>query len=79
MGDCFIYLFLAVMSLHCWEGFSLVVASGDYSLVGLCKLIVVVSLAAPGLQGMWASDVAAHGLSSYSSQALVHRLSSCGA
>ena len=38
------YLFLAVMSLYCWEGFSLVVASGNYSLVGLCKLIVVVSL-----------------------------------
>ena len=59
------YLFLAVMSLHCWEGFSLVVESGNYSLVGLCKLIVVVSLVAEqGLQGMWASEVAARGLSS---------------
>jgi len=53
------------MSLHCWEGFSLVVESGNYSLVGLCKLIVVVSLVAEqGLQGMWASEVAARGLSS---------------
>ena len=47
------YLFLAVMSLYCWEGFSLVVVCGNYSLVGLCKLIVVVSLVAEqGLQGM---------------------------
>ena len=43
----FIYLFLAVLGLHCWAGFSLVAASGSFSLVVIFRLlIVVVSLVA---------------------------------
>ena len=30
-----IYLFLAVLGLHCFVGFSLVVANGDYSICGV--------------------------------------------
>ena len=45
------YLLLAVLGLHCFEGFSLVVASGGYSLVAVHGLLTVV-----------ASLVAEHGL-----------------
>ena len=67
----FIFKFLAVLGLHCYASFALVVA-----LVVVCRLlIVVVSL-------LWsmgcASVAAARGLSSCSSRALEHRLSSCG-
>ena len=42
-----IYLSWTVLCLHCCMGFSLVVASGGYSLVAVCRvLIVVASLAA---------------------------------
>ena len=37
------YLLLAVLSLHCFEGFSLVVASGGYSLVAVHGLLTVVA------------------------------------
>ena len=40
----FIYLFLTVLSLHCWAGFSLVVASGGYSLAAVPGLLIVVTL-----------------------------------
>ena len=42
----FIYLFLfwAVLGLRCYLGFSLVVESGGYSLVVVCRLTVVGSL-----------------------------------
>ena len=36
----FFYLFLAVLGLHCCSGFSLVVASGRYSLVAVASLAV---------------------------------------
>ena len=36
----FIYLFLAVPGLHCCSGFSLVVASGGYSLSVVCRLLI---------------------------------------
>ena len=39
----FIYLALAVLSLHCCLGFSLVVASGYYSLVAVHRLLIVVA------------------------------------
>ena len=39
----FIYLFLVVLSLCCCMGFSLVVASGDFSLVVVCGLLNVVA------------------------------------
>ena len=43
----FIYLFLAVLGLHCCSGFSLVVTSRGYSLVAVHGLLIVVaSLAA---------------------------------
>ena len=35
----FIYLVLAVLGLHCYSGFSLVVASGGYSLIVVCRLL----------------------------------------
>ena len=72
-------LFLAVLGLHCCVSFSLVAASGGYSLVVVCWLLIAVtSLVGHRLWGMWASVVAAHGLSSRGFQALEHRLSSCG-
>ena len=57
----FIYLFLAVLGLHCWAGFSLVAASGSYSLVVVFRLlIVVVSLVAEdellGMHATWAQQ-----------------------
>ena len=51
-----IYLFLAVLGLHCCSGFSPVVASRGYSLVAVLRLLILV-----------ASLVAEHGL--YSTQA----------
>ena len=37
------YLFVAVLGLHCCLGFSLVVGSEGYSLVVLGKLLIVVA------------------------------------
>ena len=37
------YLFLSVLGLHCCTGFSLVEASGGYSLVVVCRLLIVVA------------------------------------
>ena len=37
------YLLLAVLGLHCFGGFSLVVASGGYSLVAVHGLLTVVA------------------------------------
>ena len=61
--------------------FLLVVVSGGYSLAAVHRLLLVVSSLAVehGLQGMWALAVVPHGLRSYGSRALEHRLSSCGA
>ena len=39
----FMYLFLSVLGLHCCTGFSLVEASGGYSLVVVCRLLIVVA------------------------------------
>ena len=75
----FIYLFLALLALHCCSGFSLVAESGVYSpFVMRGLLIVVTSLVGHEFQGTQASVAAAHGLSSCGSPALEHRLSSCG-
>ena len=69
-----------MLGLHC--SFSLVLTSRGRSVVAGCRLIgVVASLVAEhGLQGLWASVVAAavHGLSNCSFRALEHRLNSCG-
>ena len=46
------WLFLAVLGLHCCMGFSLVAASGDPSLVAVRRLLVAVaSLVERGLSG----------------------------
>ena len=37
-----ICLFLAVLGLHCYAGFSVVVASGGFFLVPVCGLLVAV-------------------------------------
>ena len=68
------YLFLAVLDLHCCTGFSVVAESGGYSLVAVLRfLIVVASLVAERrLESFQASVVAVPGL-------LEHRLNSCGA
>ena len=61
-------------------GFSLVAASGGYSLVVVLRLLIsVASLVKHGLLGMKASVVAARGLGSCGFWALEHRISSCGA
>ena len=39
----FIYLFLAVLSLRCCSGFSLVVEGAGYSLVAVCRLLIMVA------------------------------------
>ena len=41
--NLFIYLFLAVLGLRCCEGFSLVAASGGYSLLAVHGLLIVVT------------------------------------
>ena len=77
----FIDLLRTVLTLLCCVGFSLVPASGGYSLVAVLRLLIEVAslVGEQGLQDEWASVVAACGLSSRGSQALEHRLSSCGA
>ena len=70
---------MAVLGLRCCRGFSLVAGSRVYSLAAVCGLLsAVASLAKHRLQGTRASVVAAHGLSRCGSQALEHRLNSCG-
>ena len=67
----YIYLFLAVLGLHCCVGFSLVVVSGSYSLVTTHRRLVMVASLVAGSRFA--------GLSSCSSWALKHRLISCRA
>ena len=74
----FIYLFLAVLGLHCCAGFALVAASGIYSLVVVHRLLIPGPLLSQSV-GSRASVVAAHELSSYGSQSLEHRLNGYGA
>ena len=62
--NLFIYLFLAALGLCCGARAS---HCGGFSCYGAQAL------------GAWASVVAARGLSSCGTQALEHRLSSCGA
>ena len=67
----FIFLFLVVLGLRCYEGFSLVAMSGGYSLVALCGfslrwLLLLWSMGSRvlGLQQLWCvgSVVVAPGL-----------------
>ena len=39
----FVYLFLAVLGLHCRTGFSLVMGSGGYSPVVVCGILTLVA------------------------------------
>ena len=52
-----IYLVLAVLGLHCCLGFSLVAVSRSYSLVVLCRLLIVAAslVVKRWFQVMWAS------------------------
>ena len=62
-----------MLGLHCCAAFSLVAASGDYSLVELCRgLTLVASLVCRA----WALGCV--GFSSCGSQALELRLNGCG-
>ena len=61
-------LFLAVLGLRCYAGFSLAVKSRGYSLI-----------AVHGIQGVCASVVVLHGPRSCGFWALEHRLNSCDA
>ena len=71
---------IGCLGLHCHTGFFLVEASRDCSPVVVCGLLVEVAslVAEHGLWGARASVVAVRGLSSCGSQALEHRLGSCG-
>ena len=53
-----------MLSLHCCSGFSLVAASGGYSLAAVLGLLTVVAslIAEYGLEGVQASVAAAPGL-----------------
>ena len=72
------YLFLTMLGLCCCVGFSLAVVIGPTLAVVHGLLIAVTSLVEHGLSGVQASVVGAHGLSSYGSWALQHRLNNCG-
>ena len=75
----FFYLFIYIWL--CCTAFYLVVASRGCSPASVCRLLIAVAspVAERGLWGTWASEVVAHGLSSYSSWAPEHRFNSCGA
>ena len=70
-----------MLGLHCREGFSLVAASGDYSLAAVCGLLIVAAstVAEHRLEGARTSLVVVHGLRRWGYRALEHRLNSCGA
>ena len=71
-------LFLAVLGLCCCVGFILIAGKPGLSVVAVLRpLIAVASLVEHRIK--WASVVLTHGLRSYGSQALEHRLRSCGA
>ena len=70
-----------MLGLCCRVGFSLVVVSRGYPLVLFGLLIAVSSLGVRGLQGTWASVVAARRLQSTGSVTVAHKLScftACG-
>ena len=75
----FVYLFMAVLGLHCCSGFPLTAASGGPSSCGkgASQCSGSSGFRASAL-GVWASVVMAHGLSACGSQTLEHRLNSCG-
>ena len=72
----FLYLFLPVLGLSCYRSFSLVVASGDYSLVAVSGLLTVGGFSCCRVQalGVWASVVSAAELQRTGSVFVMHRL-----
>ena len=80
-GDLKWILFLAVLGIHCYTGFSLVVVSGGLLFVGMHKLLCCSGFSScrARVLGVQASVVAARGPSRCGSQAQEHRLGSCGA
>ena len=77
-----LFVYSAVLGLHCRTGFSLVVAGvGSYPLGAMRRLLIAVAPLAVGHRlylGSRASVVTARGLSSCGSRALERRLSSYG-
>ena len=69
----FIYLLLAIVGLHCYASFSLVVANVGYSLVVAHGLLIEVAslVAEHRLLGTWIQELWLLGAK--------HRLNSCGA
>ena len=67
------FIYLAVLGLRCCMIFSLVAVSGSYFLAVLRELLIAVA-SLP-----WSTGSGHTGFSSRGSQALEHRLSSCGA
>ena len=72
-----VYLCTAVFGLHCCVTFSLVVASRGRSVVAGRGLLVTMASPVAGHYAALASTVATCGLSSCSTWAAEHRLSSC--
>ena len=72
-----IYLFLAVLGVRCWAGFSLAVATGGSPLVLVHGLLLAVAslVAEHGPEGTGTSVVVAPGLWSAGSIVMLHRLS----
>ena len=66
------FIFLAVLGLCCCQGFSPVAASSGYALVLVHRLLVAVATL------LWCTGTRACGISNCISQALDHRLNSCG-
>ena len=73
----FIYLFLAAVGVHCWEGFSLVAMSGGCTLVAVFRLLFLRAQAL-GTQASVACGEAC-GLQSTGSVVVAHRLRSSAA
>ena len=75
-----IYLFWAALGLYFHVSFSLAVAGGGSCLAVMGRLLITVGslVAEHRLSGAQASVASAHGLTTCSSQALEHKLSTCG-
>ena len=78
-----LFLFLALLGLHCCSGFSLVACGGGgggtYSLVAMCGLLIAVTfLVEQRLWDAWVSVAMVRRLNSCGFWTLEHRLNSCG-
>ena len=72
-------IYLVVLGLHCYSGFSSCSIQGLLILVVHRLLTIVAFLVVQhGIWGTWASEAVVHGLSSCGFHALDHRLNDCG-